>query len=213
MCEGRCRGPNHIIWAWGVVTDVWPFALKMPLQHRPFSLLHYGSLNPWLTVLDVYHVGQEVKATVVGKNDSGMLVELSAGVVALLKRREIDWVSIEPMHALQIGEVVDVRIIGIDPDRQRMRVSRRVLLPNPLDAFLKTAQVGTVYLGTVRKCKAYGALVDIYPGVQSLLHNNKLTDHGLGTAAKIGDKILVRIIGIDQENRRIELDLEGTMTS
>lgn len=185
----------------------------MPLHHRPFSPLQYGRLDPWLTVLDVYHVGQEVKATVVGKNDSGMLVELSAGVVALLKRREIDWTSDEPMQALQIGEEVDVRIISIDPDRQRMRVSRRVLLPNPLDAFLETAEVGTVYLGTVRKCILYGAFVEQEPGVHGLLHNNKMTDFGLAPASKIGDNISVRVIGIDQNNRRIELDLEGTMAA
>ena len=185
----------------------------MPLHHRPFSPQQYGRPDPWLTVLEDYHVDQEVRVTVVGKNDSGMLVELSAGVVALLKRREIDWVSVEPMYALQIGEVVDVRIIGIDPDRQRMRVSRRALLPNPLDAFMKTAQVGTVFLGTIRKCILYGAFVELEPGVHGLLHNNKMTDYGLAPASKIGDNISVRVIGIDQENRRIELDLEGTMAA
>ncbi len=185
----------------------------MPFNLTSSLLLQSGRLDPWQAVLEDYHVGQEVKVTVVGRIDYGLLVELSAGVVALLKRREIDWVSIEPMQALQIGEEVDVRIIGIDPDRQRMIVSRRVLLPNPLDAFVKTSQVGAVYLGTVRKCKAYGAFIELSPGVQGLLHNNKMTDHGLEPAAKIGDNIRVRVIGIDQENQRIELDLDGTMAA
>lgn len=179
----------------------------MPLNRKLSLLPQYGRIDPWLTVLEDYHVGQEVKATVVGKKDSGMLAELSAGVVAMLKRSEIDWTSVEPMQALQIGEVVDVRIIGIDPDRRRMSVSRRVLLPNPLDAFVKTAQVGAVYLGTVRKSKVYGAFVEIAPGVHGLLHSNKMAGHCLEPAATIGDNIFVRIIGIDQENRRLELDL------
>jgi small subunit ribosomal protein S1 len=183
----------------------------MPSNRRLSLLSRYGRHDSWLTVQEDYHVGQDVRATVVGKKDSGMLVELSSGVVALLKRREIDWLSDEPMQALQIGEVVDVRIISIAPDRQRMSVSRRVLLPNPLDAFLKTVQVGAVYLGTVRKCRGYGAFVEIAPGVQGLLHNNKMTGHCQEAAANIGDNIYVRVISIDQDNRRIALDLETTM--
>ena len=185
----------------------------MQSNRRPSLLAQFGRLNPWLNVLEVYRVGQEIKAIVVGSVDYGMLVELSSGIVALLRKGDIDWVSIKPMQALRIGEVVDVRIIGIDPDRQRMYVSRRVLLPNPIDAFVKTAQVGAVYLGTVRKCVLYGAFVELEPGVHGLLHNNKLTDYGLVPASKIGDNINVRVIGIDQENRRIELDLERTMAA
>ena len=185
----------------------------MPFTRRLSLLPQHGRLVPWLTVLEIYHVGQDVKATVVGSVDYGMLVELSCGIVALLRKGDIDWVSIKPMQALRIGEVVDVRIIGIDPDRQRMYVSRRVLLPNPIDAFVKTAQVGAVYLGTVRKCVLYGAFVELEPGVHGLLHNNKMTDYGLAPASKIGDNIRVRVIGIDQEYRRIELDLEGTMAA
>ncbi|MBP6421600.1 MAG: S1 RNA-binding domain-containing protein [Propionivibrio sp.] len=185
----------------------------MQSNRRPSLLSQFGRLNPWLTVLEVYHVGRDVKATVVGSIDYGMLVELNSGIVALLRKGDIDWVSIEPMQALRIGEVVDVRIIGIDPDRQRMYVSRRVLLPNPIDAFVKTAQVGAVYLGTVRKCVLYGAFVELEPGVHGLLHNSKMTGHCLASASKIGDNINVRVIGIDQENRRIELDLERTMAA
>ena len=181
----------------------------MQSNRRPSLLSQFGRLNPWLTVLEVYHVGRDVKATVVGSIDYGMLVELNSGIVALLRKGDIDWVSIEPMQALRIGEVVDVRIIGIDPDRQRMYVSRRVLLPNPIDAFVKTAQVGAVYLGTVRKCVLYGAFVEIAPGVQGLLHISEMAGEMKELTARsgctLGVCIRVCIIGIDSVNRRISL--------
>lgn len=166
--------------------------------------------SSWLSVLNNYHVGQDVKATVVGQIEYGMLVKLGTGIVALLHRREIDWISIdiEPMQVLQLGENINVRIMRIDTDRQRMSVSRRVLLPNPHDEFVKTAQVGTIYFGTVWKYEDYGAFVEIAPGVHGLLHINEMEGAIInrdGSARTPGDLIRVCIIMIDSVNRRISL--------
>lgn len=166
-------------------------------------------IRPWLTVLEDYRVGQDVKATVISWIEYGALLKLGTGVIGLLHMNEIDWVRVEPQQMLQIGEKTEVRILSINPDKQRMNFSRRVLLPNPMNAFVKTAQVGEIYLGTVWKCEGYGAFVEIAPGVRGLLHNNEM---GRDPAAKegctAGDIISVRIIGVDQDNQRIALGLD-----
>ena len=181
----------------------------MPFHRSPPALSLYGRLGPWLTVTDDYQVGQNVKATVVGRIEYGVLVELGSGVVALMNRKEIDWISTDPMETLRIGEEIDVKILSIDPDRKRMSVSRRTLLPNPQDAFVLTAQVGAVYLGTVRKCMDYGAFVEISPGVRGLLHISAMSDQGQNPSAEMkcspGDRIRVRVINIDYDSRRISL--------
>lgn len=183
----------------------------MSSHRRPFSLPQYGLHGSWLNVLEDYQIGQDVQATVVGMIEYGMLVKLETGVVALLHRKEIDWISTEPLQVLQKGERVSVRILSIDPDRQRMSVSRRVLLPNPRDAFVQTAQVGTVYLGRVTKCMDYGAFVEIAPGVRGLLHISEMTVTSQEPLARAvcspGESFLVRVIGIDHDIRRISLDL------
>ncbi len=172
------------------------------------SLL-YGQLGPWLTVTDDYQVGEDVQVTVVARIEYGLLVELGSGVVALLHRKEIDWTSVDPIETLRMGEVIDVRILSIDPDRKRMSVSRRALLPNPQDAFMQTVQVGAVYLGTVRKCVDYGAFVEIAPGVRCLLHVSEMAGPNevasVARKCSIGDCIWVRISNIEHESKRITL--------
>jgi ribosomal protein S1 len=171
-------------------------------------------MRPWLTVLEDYRVGQDVRATVISWIEYGALLKLGTGVIGLLHMKEIDWISIEPQQVLRLGEEVEVRILSINSDKRRMNLSRRVLLPNPMDAFVKTAQVGKVYLGTVWKCEGYGAFVEIAPGVRGLLHNNEI---GWDTAAKkgctAGDIISVQIIGVDQVSRRIALGVETSNVS
>ena len=181
----------------------------MPPHLSPPTLSLCGRLGPWLTVTDDYQVGQDVQATVVGRIEYGLLVELVSGVVALLHSKEIDWISAQPMETLRMGEVIDVRILSIDSDRKRMSVSRRALLPNPQEAFVLTAQVGAVYLGTARKCMDYGTFVEIVPGVRGLLHISEMRGHApnpsAGTSCSPGDRIRVRITGIDFDSRRITL--------
>lgn len=152
-----------------------------------------------------YEVGQHVKATVVSKIEYGMRVELASGGVALLHRKDIDWISDDPMSLLSVGDVIDVRIISIDPERKRIKVSRRALLPNPQDAFVLNVQVGAVYLGTVRKILDYGAFIEIAPGVRGLLHSSEMG----GQTCSPGDSIRVRVVDIDYDSKHITLSREA----
>jgi ribosomal protein S1 len=88
-----------------------------------------------------------------------------------------------------------------------------MLLENPLVAFLKTAEIGNDYVGTVKKLVLYGIFVEVAWGVHGLLHISKL---GLDSEAgqtvfdagyKPGDQLSVRIIKIDQDALRLELEL------
>lgn len=181
----------------------------MPSHRSPPALSYCGWFGPWLTITDEYQVGQDVKAIVVGRIAYGFLVELGSGIVALLHRKEIDWTSVDPMESLRNGEEINVRILSINPERKRMSVSRRALLPNPQDAFVLTARVGDVYLGTVKKNMGYGAFVEIAPGVRGLLHVSEMLVLGQelpsGTGISPECSLRVRIIGIDHVNRRISL--------
>lgn len=194
-----------------------PAVTDMPSHHSPPTLSLYGRLGPWLTVLDDYQVGQDVHAKVVGRIEYGVLVELGTGVVALMNRKEIDWTSVDPMQTLQMGEEINVRILSIDPERKRMSVSRRALLPNPQNAFVLTAREGEVYLGTVKKCMDYGAFVEIAPGVRGLLHVSEMVAQGQGPSASSvcspGDGLRVRVIGLDHDSRRISLAMAWDATT
>ena len=181
----------------------------MPSHRSPPALSHSGCFGPWLTITDEYQVGQDVKAIVVGRIAYGFLVKLGSGIVALLHRKEIDWTSVDPMESLRNGDVINVRILSINPERKWMSVSRRALLPNPQDAFVLTARVGDVYLGTVKKIMDYGAFVEIAPGVRGLLHVSEMVaqsqELSSGSRGSPDDSLRVRIIGIDHVNRRISL--------
>jgi small subunit ribosomal protein S1 len=158
-------------------------------------------------------VGQVYTGTIVERRDYGVLVELQSGAVGLLRKDEIDWIKVDPLEIMIIGDEVQVKILNVDEERQRIALSRRALLDNPLVAFLKTAEIGNEYVGTVNKLVAYGIFVEVAWGVRGLIHISKLgLDSEAGQTAfdagyKPGDLLSVRIIKIDQDALRLGLEL------
>jgi len=158
-------------------------------------------------------VGEVSTGTIVQRRVYGVLVELQSGAVGLLHRDEIDWIKVDPLEFMNIGDEVQVKILNIDEDRQRIVLTRRELLENPQVAFLKAAEIGRNYVGTVIKLVVYGIFVEVAWGVQGLIHISKLgLDREAGETAfdagyKPGDFLSVRIITIDQDALRLGLEL------
>jgi len=157
-------------------------------------------------------VGQVYTGTIVERRVYGVLVKLQSGVVGILHKAEIDWIRVPPLEFMNIGDEVQVKILNVDGERQRIVLTRRELLENPLVAFLKTAEIGNDYVGTVIKLVAYGIFVEVAWGVRGLIHISKLglNSEAGGTAFdagyKPGDLLSVRIIKIDQDALRLELE-------
>jgi small subunit ribosomal protein S1 len=112
---------------------------------------------------------------------------------------------------LQPGDDVKVKVIKLDTDQNRISLSLRQLQQDPWERLLQTIPVGSIVDGTVTKTKKYGAFLQVIPGIEGLLHISELSwDHVDKTedVVKVGDKVQVKVIGIDPARRRVSLSLK-----
>src|SRR5947209_11453338 len=156
-------------------------------------------------------VGDIVTGAVSGLTSYGAFVDIG-GADGLIHISELSWDRVSRVtDVLQLGEQVEVKVIKLDPDQNRISLSLRQLQQDPWERFVQTVPVGTIVSGTVTKTKKYGAFLQVMPGIEGLLHISELSwDHVDKTedVLKVGDEVQVKVIGIDTARRRVSLSLK-----
>ena len=156
-------------------------------------------------------VGDVVSGAVSGLTSYGAFVDIG-GADGLIHISELSWDRVSRVtDVLQLGEQVQVKVIKLDPDQNRISLSLRQLQQDPWERLIQTVPVGSILTGTVTKTKKYGAFLQVMPGIEGLLHISELSwDHVDKTedVLKVGDEVQVKVIGIDTARRRVSLSLK-----
>jgi small subunit ribosomal protein S1 len=144
--------------------------------------------------------------------DFGAFVDIG-GIEGLLHISEISYKRLEKTEdALEVGQMVDVVVKNVDRERRKLSLSAKSLLDDPWVAVVKKLSVGSELQGKVVRMKTFGAFIELFPGVDGMVHISKLgTDRRHQhpkEVLKIGDNVTVRVLDIDSENRKISLTLE-----
>ncbi len=171
--------------------------------------------NPWDDLQEQLEVGDAVKVQVSNIEPYGVFVDLGNDVEGFLHVSEISWDKNikHPKDYLEVGEEIDVEIVEMDFEKQKLRVSLKNVLPKPFDEFKKTHKNGDVVKGVVTTITDFGAFVKI-GSVEGLLHNEDVSwDRSVKAKnlLKEGDEVEVKIVRIDHDNEKISLskkDLE-----
>jgi len=160
--------------------------------------------------LNEIEIGTIVKSRVVNVVDFGVFVDLD-GVDGLVHKSEIDWERIpHPAKLFKLGDEIEVKIIGIDKEKERVSLSRKVLLPNPWLKHVENFHVGDLVEGLVVSVLDFGAFVELTEGLHGLVH---ISEIGYANAedpkavVKKGDPVLVKIMSIDPARERISLSM------
>jgi len=177
-------------------------------RHLSLSIKAVAS-NPWDKIDDIIEVGDTIQVTVSNIEPYGVFVDLGEDLEAFLHVSEISWDKNvkHPKDYLQVDEDINVEIIEIDKENQRLRVSLKKLLPKPIDAFRSQNSVGNSVKGSVTSITDFGAFVKVGE-VEGLLHNQECSwDKGVKCKdiLKVGDEVEVKIINIDTENSKVSL--------
>jgi small subunit ribosomal protein S1 len=140
----------------------------------------------------------------------GAFVDLG-GVDGLIHISELDWRYVaRPSEVLSVGDEVEVYVLSVDRERERIGLSRKRLLPDPWPLVAKRLRAGQVVEGTVTKVVRFGVFVDLGEGVEGLIHNSEMPD---GKANRLnlepGSPIRVRVLKINHWRRRIALSLRN----
>ncbi len=155
-------------------------------------------------------VGQVVKGEVVRITDFGAFIDIG-GMDGLLPLSQMSWRWVDhPSDILKIADTINVEIIGIDHDKQRVSLSLKNLEADPWNEAKDKLKEGDKVEGLVTRIKNFGAFVEVFPGVEALLPMNELSEYqsNKGVVINVGDKVNTTIIKFQPEDRRISLSLE-----
>lgn len=175
---------------------------------KVFSDLQDESKENMFTSLEV---GQVVKGEVVRITDFGAFIDIG-GMDGLLPLSQMSWRWVDhPSDVLKISDSVNVEIIGIDHDKQRVSLSLKNLEADPWIEAKNQIKEGDKVDGTITRIKHFGAFVEVFSGVEALLPNNEVVDyqskHNCMLAS--GDKIKTTIIKFNPDDRRISLSIDS----
>jgi len=172
---------------------------------------------------------KEVREQILGRLQPGMIVEGKIsnivdfgafvdleGIDGLIHISELSWSHVNhPSEVLSIGETVRVKVLDIDRGRQRISLGLKQTQEDPWQKVVNEYRVGAVLEGKVTKVVAFGAFVEIVPGVEGLVHISELAEHHVespGDVVTPGQEVWVRILEIDEERRRISLSVKRAET-
>ena len=149
-----------------------------------------------------------LEGTVVSVASYGVFVDVGVAD-GLVHRSELTWEKgIEPTSLFKVGDKVRVMVVGVDRERQRISLSIKRLADDPWHEFTKTVQVGQTVEAEVTRVMPYGAFARVTQGVEGLVHVSELAAERVADPnqlVRVGDKLPVKIVGIDMERRRLSL--------
>ncbi|HXV05551.1 MAG TPA: 30S ribosomal protein S1, partial [Solirubrobacterales bacterium] len=155
--------------------------------------------------------GQVVEGKISNIVDFGAFVDLD-GIDGLIHISELSWSHVNhPSEVVAIGDTVRIKVLDIDRDRQRISLGLKQTQEDPWQRVVSAHRPGDVLEGTVTKVVAFGAFVEILPGVEGLVHISELADHHVespGEVVQPGTRLNVKILEIDDERRRLSLSIK-----
>ncbi|HSM56371.1 MAG TPA: S1 RNA-binding domain-containing protein [Candidatus Sulfomarinibacteraceae bacterium] len=191
--------------------------IEVDRRRRRLVLSHREAERVWQDrrrreLMETLQEGDVVTGRVSGWRDFGAFVDLG-GADGLIHVSELAWHRVEhPREVVNMHEELDVYILKVDRERERISLSRKKLLPNPWSLVDDKYDVGQLVEGTIIRIVDYGAFVEVEPGVEGLLHTSQITGSGTVSPHDIleeGETHLLRIISINADRQRMGLSLKA----
>ncbi|MGH9115753.1 MAG: 30S ribosomal protein S1 [Acidimicrobiales bacterium] len=164
--------------------------------------------DEFLTNLKPGEVRHGVVSSVV---NFGAFVDLG-GMDGLIHVSELSWKHIEhPSSVVSVGDEVEVRVLDVDLDRERISLSLKATQSDPWQEFANAHRVGELVYGRVTKLVPFGAFVQVGEGIEGLVHISEMANHHVELPEQVvtpGEELWVKIIEIDLQRRRISLSIK-----
>jgi len=212
MSWGRVNHPSEKV---QINQDVEVIILSMDKDRERVSLgMKQKTQSPWDSIGEKYPMGSVVRGKVVSMTNYGAFIELEEGVEGMVHVSEMSWRRRirQPSEILAIDDIVEARVLEVDPERQRISLGMKQVESNPWDSLDERYPVGSVVKGRVRNLTEYGAFIQIEDGIDGLLHISDLSwtkkfNHPSEMLQK-GEAIDSVVLSIDKDNQRVALGLK-----
>jgi small subunit ribosomal protein S1 len=207
----RINHPSEIL---AVGQQVEVLVLDINKEKKEISLgMKQTETNPWELVGEKYPSGTVIEGVVRNLTNYGAFVEIEEGIDGLLHVSDMSWTKkvAHPNEVLQKGDKVRAIVLSVDQDKKRVALGVKQLKADPWrDEIPMRYGIGTIVDGTITKITNFGVFVELETELEGLLHVSELTDKkdvSPEDLVKVGDKVKVKVLRVDPEERKIGLTM------
>lgn len=162
-------------------------------------------------LLEALEAGQVVEGTVQRITSFGAFVDIG-GVDGLVHISELSHTHVDNVSdVLSEGDKIEVEILSVDLDSERISLSYKNTLPGPWDHVEDRVKRGDEITGTVKRLVTFGAFVEIESGVEGLVHISQIANRHIGTPEEVlsvGDEVRAKVLSVDEHEKRISLSMK-----
>ena len=161
--------------------------------------------------LDLLKPGERRKGVISSVVNFGAFVDLG-GMDGLIHVSELSWKHVShPSEVVTIGDEVDIEVLEVDLDRERISLSLKATQQDPWQEFADTHRVGELVYGRVTKLVPFGSFIQVGENIEGLVHISEMSNHHVDLPEQVvtpGEELWVKIIDVDLEKRRISLSVK-----
>ena len=208
----RVRHPSKFVAVNDVVEAV---VLNLDKESRRISLgMKQVEANPWTTVEEKYPVGMRVTGSIRNLTEFGAFVALEDGIDGLIHISDISWTQRfkHPSEILRKGEDVQAIVLRVDVEKERLSLGIKQLTPDPWDDINERYALGDDIETKITKITNFGVFAAPEEDLEGLVHISELASDKVKEpqdVVRVGDVFKMRVIKIDQEQRRLGLSIRA----
>ncbi|GHT50158.1 30S ribosomal protein S1 [Endomicrobiia bacterium] len=178
-------------------------------ENKKIALSVKQITNPWDEAFRHYTPGTVVKGVVQNLMSYGAFVKLPEGIEGLIHISNFSWTKkiINPEAVIKKGDGVEVVVLGVNPQNERISLSLKHMQPNPYNKY----KVGSIVKGKVVRTSDFGAFIEIEAGIEALVKNNRVSSVETDNdryVLKEGEEVEAKVTRVDIRNRKIEASVK-----
>ncbi|MDX8359863.1 MULTISPECIES: 30S ribosomal protein S1 [Bacillaceae] len=162
-------------------------------------------------LLNTLTEGQVLEGTVQRLTNFGVFVDIG-GVDGLVHISQLSHNRVEqPAEVVEVGQEVNVKILAVDRDNERISLSIKETLPGPWSNISDKLKAGDILEGTVKRLVSFGAFVEVLPGVEGLVHISQISNSHIGTPHEVlkeDQSVKVKVLDVNEAEKRISLSIK-----
>ncbi|MFG6148677.1 30S ribosomal protein S1 [Halobacillus sp. B23F22_1] len=182
---------------------------RVILSHR--AVVEAEESSKKQEVLQSLEEGQVIEGTVQRLTDFGAFVNLG-GIDGLVHISQLSHEHVEKASdVVEEGQTIKVKVLSVDRDNERISLSLKATQPGPWHDISSRVQSGEVVEGTVRRLVSFGAFVEVFPGVEGLVHISQISNRHIGTPGEVleeGQTVSVKVLDVDEDAKRLSLSMK-----
>lgn len=182
---------------------------RLILSHR--AVVESEKESQKVEVMETIHAGDVLTGKVQRIASFGAFVDIG-GVDGLVHISQLSHEHVEKVSdVVTEGQEVQVKVLSVDRDSERISLSIKDTLPGPWDSIEDKAPKGSVHDGKVKRLVSYGAFVEVLPGVEGLVHISQIAHKHIGTPHEVlseGQEVQVKVLDVNKEDKRLSLSIK-----